>query len=571
VATQQALLFGTIALQSGRLSREHLDSVLREQENASTPVGEICRRRGLLSSNQVRRILQQQRDGALAEAETRLGLLAVQNGLLREEELGAALEQQKDASRKLGEILVERGALSSQALKALLAAQSRLRDGTPPEAEEDLDTQEIPVPPSPSSTPADPRAWLIHESTGERSELFPVGRSATLGRMPSHEVPVPDMGASRHHAKLEFSPDTRRHILTDLDSRNGTFVNGERIGSARPLSPGDLLRIGDTIFRYAVGPGIDILSAPQNPPQAGGAPVLRPGRPRIIRILESAKGALGRLAPGLHPQRQFFIVASWLGLLATFLPWTRRVDGPTELGTHGLGWVTFLLFSGILGMSFTRERARPPAGRSLLVILVASTVAAVIGMVRLIMIALDPAMGGGIGLHLSSLAGVGILLTLWISFRPEDPTPLPDARQLWGSVKGAAALAGGTTVRLIRGMAGGRKAHEKAVTFRKRDDLLRLIGESARKLSVPCVETDLVLRAEYELGESQRRVDRMNGDTPPKDAILLRHDLKNAELRLERTLQKLGRSVIDRGVPLDDQRTRIAEVMLLDQRMKELG
>jgi hypothetical protein len=66
VSTDSALLFGTIALQSGRLSKEGLDSVLEEQEKTPAPVGEICRRLGLLSTNQVRRILKVQRDGALA-------------------------------------------------------------------------------------------------------------------------------------------------------------------------------------------------------------------------------------------------------------------------------------------------------------------------------------------------------------------------------------------------------------------------------------------------------------------------------------------------------------------------
>ncbi|HLF92403.1 MAG TPA: hypothetical protein VJB14_03010, partial [Planctomycetota bacterium] len=141
VAADPALLFGTIALQTGRLTKEALDVVLQDQEKSPAPLGEICRRRGLLSSNQVRRILQIQREGAVAEAETRLGALAVRNGFAREEDIGSALVHQTGATTKLGEILLQKGALSPRTLDALLAAQARLRNGGPPDEEPDMETK----------------------------------------------------------------------------------------------------------------------------------------------------------------------------------------------------------------------------------------------------------------------------------------------------------------------------------------------------------------------------------------------------------------------------------------------
>ena len=40
-----------------------------------------------------------------------------------------------------------------------------------------------------------------------------------------------------------------RHVLSDLDSTNGTRVNGEAVGE-RTLHPGDETEIGDTVPRY---------------------------------------------------------------------------------------------------------------------------------------------------------------------------------------------------------------------------------------------------------------------------------------------------------------------------------
>src|SRR6187402_3464553 len=73
-----------------------------------------------------------------------------------------------------------------------------------------------------------------------------------LGRAVSaSEVNLPNDGqASRAHAALLVKPGALPR-LRDLQSSNGTHVNGERIGE-RELRDGDIVRIGNTllIFRY---------------------------------------------------------------------------------------------------------------------------------------------------------------------------------------------------------------------------------------------------------------------------------------------------------------------------------
>lgn len=71
-----------------------------------------------------------------------------------------------------------------------------------------------------------------------------------IGREPPADFVVPSALASRRHAILETAHG--RATLRDLDSANGTFVNGERI-SVRQIFDGDLVRFGDQAFMFQGG------------------------------------------------------------------------------------------------------------------------------------------------------------------------------------------------------------------------------------------------------------------------------------------------------------------------------
>ena len=72
---------------------------------------------------------------------------------------------------------------------------------------------------------------------------------ATVGRGKDNQVSVPDDGQmSRLHAVLERVGDS--WIVRDLSSRNGTFVNGDRLAGDRPLRAGDEIRVGTTRLVY---------------------------------------------------------------------------------------------------------------------------------------------------------------------------------------------------------------------------------------------------------------------------------------------------------------------------------
>jgi Nif-specific regulatory protein len=69
----------------------------------------------------------------------------------------------------------------------------------------------------------------------------------TLGRDPGNGLPISDPSVSRKHC-LIFSRD-QRYGVRDLNSRNGTQVNGESIRE-RWLNHGDQIGVGDSIFRF---------------------------------------------------------------------------------------------------------------------------------------------------------------------------------------------------------------------------------------------------------------------------------------------------------------------------------
>ena len=81
-----------------------------------------------------------------------------------------------------------------------------------------------------------------------------------MGRALEADVRVNDTQVSRQHAKvtavLNEAKNATDYILTDLDSRNGTFLNGRRV-RREVLENGDKISIGETILRFDLLDEID--------------------------------------------------------------------------------------------------------------------------------------------------------------------------------------------------------------------------------------------------------------------------------------------------------------------------
>ncbi|MCC7351089.1 MAG: FHA domain-containing protein [Phycisphaerales bacterium] len=90
-------------------------------------------------------------------------------------------------------------------------------------------------------------AYLRFSSRNAESFDQELVKALTIGRAPTCDLCLPDGAMSRQHCRIE--PDGDRWLVVDLDSRNGTFINGRRI-QRQHLKDGDRLHVGDSVLTF---------------------------------------------------------------------------------------------------------------------------------------------------------------------------------------------------------------------------------------------------------------------------------------------------------------------------------
>ena len=70
-----------------------------------------------------------------------------------------------------------------------------------------------------------------------------------IGRNPTTDITLLDENISREHALILFEPESDLYTIEDLQSTNGTKVNGKGVRS-HELQEGDQIQIGHTKFRF---------------------------------------------------------------------------------------------------------------------------------------------------------------------------------------------------------------------------------------------------------------------------------------------------------------------------------
>jgi hypothetical protein len=140
---------GEHLVERGFVVRRELEAALAEQQRTGRKLGEILVAQGALTGSQLTRILVEQaglrfEDSAAeaapldapAEAEPwrPLGRVLVDRGAIAEADLEEALQVQRASGRRLGEILVERGYTTAQALVSAVIEQHGLEEETPARA-----------------------------------------------------------------------------------------------------------------------------------------------------------------------------------------------------------------------------------------------------------------------------------------------------------------------------------------------------------------------------------------------------------------------------------------------------
>jgi hypothetical protein len=93
-----------------------------------------------------------------------------------------------------------------------------------------------------------PRLVVVAAMGHEPNTTFDVGAGLTMGRSDSAEVRVDDPFASSAHARI-FDRGGFMYV-EDMGSTNGTYLNGRQIRTAERLKVADVIRIGDSEYRY---------------------------------------------------------------------------------------------------------------------------------------------------------------------------------------------------------------------------------------------------------------------------------------------------------------------------------
>jgi len=96
------------------------------------------------------------------------------------------------------------------------------------------------------TTPNMARLVILSEGlTGKAHEL--AVEKTTIGRVDDNTFPIPESSVSSHHCEVLLRG--AEVIIHDLNSTNGTFINGHQVTGEAALKPGQILRLGQVELR----------------------------------------------------------------------------------------------------------------------------------------------------------------------------------------------------------------------------------------------------------------------------------------------------------------------------------
>jgi predicted component of type VI protein secretion system len=101
----------------------------------------------------------------------------------------------------------------------------------------------------------DARIWVSSGGEAPRSVAL-AGERTVVGRAPEADVQLEDEAVSWNHLEIERRGEVL--MATDLDSRNGTALNGEPLDRPRRLRDGDTLIVGGHRLEVSVGPATPV-------------------------------------------------------------------------------------------------------------------------------------------------------------------------------------------------------------------------------------------------------------------------------------------------------------------------
>jgi len=207
------------------------------------------------------------------ESDYTLGREAVKKAVITQEQLEECIEllvalEKVGSRKKLYDVILDKGYATADQLDAL-------KKGKPPAAvppkkpdEEPLMEEIAPTPKAPAKVravrrnvvtrmrpvndvPADKVSsyCFIHLPGGGKASLFVLPKKPiAIGRDAANDIRVMDGPVSKRHARITFAEDGM--TIWDVGSKNGTFVNDEKITSKK-LSSGDVVKVGESYLIFS--------------------------------------------------------------------------------------------------------------------------------------------------------------------------------------------------------------------------------------------------------------------------------------------------------------------------------
>lgn len=145
-------------------------------------------------------------------------------------------------------------------------------------------------------------ARLIVRRGPQPNQIYELNKGiVTIGRDITNDIVINDPEVSRHHCRL--TQGGGGFTVEDLGSTNGTFVNGQRLTGARPLSNSDMLGLGETVTLAYEAIGYGAAADPRQAVTMAG-PASQPGReyaPPQQQAGPYAPSDYGQQQPGAYP------------------------------------------------------------------------------------------------------------------------------------------------------------------------------------------------------------------------------------------------------------------------------
>ena len=99
---------------------------------------------------------------------------------------------------------------------------------------------------------AQPHGYLVNRTRGGSVQPIPLPEWSKLGRKPDCTIKTHTPTSGREHAVISY--EGAQYYITDMNTKAGTYVNGQRITAKRQLFGNDEIRMGEDVFVFMQAP-----------------------------------------------------------------------------------------------------------------------------------------------------------------------------------------------------------------------------------------------------------------------------------------------------------------------------